>query len=399
MTNTFYFEDGMDNLFDEHGERVYDPMEGVLTEITDPNIVLETITNRKSYLANKPAEKNIVVKEAKETKALDDKSAKSAVYNTYTDKQREDFIDKMIENPEEKGNITKFAKEFLINPRTAERWWKIYQKTGEVPYKKSKNNRGPKSSFTEEHKDFIKILLDDDPQLVADDIIEELTKQFEDFSISKPQLNHHLRNTMQITIKKPHFEAEARNSVANLQTRYEWFMDWKEKDLDYTNNCVFIDEAGFHINMRNNWARSPAGTRAVVKTAKTRVTSHSVIGAIHSSAVLHVVLKKPPPKPEKNTAAKKKRKGNSGKKRGVAETNDDEGNHEDDTSPVDIKPAPKGTTTAHFIKFVNELLDIMDEDESLKGSYLVMDNASIHKSKSMIRKIEARGYTVMYLPP
>jgi hypothetical protein len=61
FSQTFYFEDGMDNLFDEHGERVYDPMEGVLTEIADPNIVLETITSRKSYLANKPAEKNIVV--------------------------------------------------------------------------------------------------------------------------------------------------------------------------------------------------------------------------------------------------------------------------------------------------------------------------------------------------
>ncbi len=57
---------------------------------------------------------------------------------------------------------------------------------------------------------------------------------------------------MQITIKKPHFEAEARNSVVNLQTSYEWFMDLKEKSLDYTNNCVFIDEAGFHINMGNN---------------------------------------------------------------------------------------------------------------------------------------------------
>lgn len=28
MTNTFYFEDGKDNLFDEHGRRVYDAMEG-----------------------------------------------------------------------------------------------------------------------------------------------------------------------------------------------------------------------------------------------------------------------------------------------------------------------------------------------------------------------------------
>ena len=67
MANTFYFKDEMDNLFDEQSERVYDPMEGILTEITDSNIVLDTIINRKSYLAYKPAWKNIVVKEVKET--------------------------------------------------------------------------------------------------------------------------------------------------------------------------------------------------------------------------------------------------------------------------------------------------------------------------------------------
>jgi hypothetical protein len=45
MANTFYFKDGMDNLFDEHEERVYDPMERVLTKITDSGIVLDTITS------------------------------------------------------------------------------------------------------------------------------------------------------------------------------------------------------------------------------------------------------------------------------------------------------------------------------------------------------------------
>ncbi|KAI7903640.1 uncharacterized protein BX663DRAFT_423139, partial [Cokeromyces recurvatus] len=83
---TFYFKDRMNTLFDEYDERVYNPIEGVLTEITDPNIVLETKTSRaascQSYLASKPT--------------------KSSVYNTYTGKQREDLIDKMIENSEEK---------------------------------------------------------------------------------------------------------------------------------------------------------------------------------------------------------------------------------------------------------------------------------------------------------
>lgn len=39
-------------------ERVFDPMEGVLTKISDPNVVFEIITSQKSYLAHKPEERN-----------------------------------------------------------------------------------------------------------------------------------------------------------------------------------------------------------------------------------------------------------------------------------------------------------------------------------------------------
>jgi hypothetical protein len=36
--SSFYYEDGLDNVFNENGEKVIDSMEGVLTDITDPNI-------------------------------------------------------------------------------------------------------------------------------------------------------------------------------------------------------------------------------------------------------------------------------------------------------------------------------------------------------------------------
>ena len=39
-------------------------MEGVLTEISDPNIVLETITSQKPYLSLKPAEKETTAKDS-----------------------------------------------------------------------------------------------------------------------------------------------------------------------------------------------------------------------------------------------------------------------------------------------------------------------------------------------
>jgi hypothetical protein len=38
-------------------------MEGVLTEISDPNVILKTITSQKSYLSLKPAEKEITTKD------------------------------------------------------------------------------------------------------------------------------------------------------------------------------------------------------------------------------------------------------------------------------------------------------------------------------------------------
>ena len=104
---------------------------------------------------------------------------------------------------------------------------------------------------------------------------------------------------MFITVKRPTFEAKIRNSDDNLQARYEWFMKYKDSDLDFDRNCVFVDEAGFSINMRNSWARSTIGTPAIVELEKNRSPSHTIIGAIHSSSVIHVTMKKPRPKKEK----------------------------------------------------------------------------------------------------
>lgn len=72
---------------------------------------------------------------------------------------------------------------------------------------------------------------------------------------------------------------------------------------------------------------------------------------------------------------------------------------DDNTNPFATKPASKGITTQHFVKFMNELIDIMNKNGVVKGSYIVMDNASIHKSQPMIREIKSKGYRVMYIPP
>ncbi|KAG1149536.1 hypothetical protein G6F37_002681 [Rhizopus arrhizus] len=256
----------------------------------------------------------------------------------------------MIKDPTERGKVALYAKDLGINPRTAMRWWKHYQKTGKVVYKKLQKNPGRPNSLTPEHEHHIQQIVEKVSQLCADDIIDSLKSQFEDLKISKSQMNHHLRNNMLISIKKPNFDPMTRNSDNNLQTRYEWFMKWKGSDLGYTKNCAFID-------------------KAALKTAKQ--------------------------KRRKLAGGKEQRAGSIIIEEPTIEYVD----VEESTAIENNKSVAKGTTTAHFVRLINELLDIMNMDESLMGSYLAMYYSTIHKSHPMIRKIESRDYRVIYLPP
>ena len=202
----FFYEDGQENIFNEQGEKVYDPMEGVLTQADDPNIVLETITSRETYLNTKRPEKSSDESSAKKQLKSSNLSPPVKSYSDYGDFTLETFIDRMLESPQEHGLVAKVARNLNIKYCIVLRWWHVYEETEEIAYKKSEQNSSPKSSFTIEHNKYINELLDNDPQLYSDDIIKRLTERFEGFSISKSQMNTHLRNTMLIIVKQPTFE-------------------------------------------------------------------------------------------------------------------------------------------------------------------------------------------------
>ncbi|KAL0092834.1 hypothetical protein J3Q64DRAFT_1609534, partial [Phycomyces blakesleeanus] len=53
----------------------------------------------------------------------------------------------------------------------------------------------------------------------------------------------------------------------------------------------------------------------------------------------------------------------------------------DATAEGSAAPVDKCTTTGHFIKLMNEVLDITYHDEDFKNHYLDMDNCTILKTK------------------
>ena len=135
-------------------------------------------------------------------------------------------------------------------------------------------------------------------------------------------------------------------------------MGKKKTDMDFTRNCVFLDESAFHINLKRSMAWSKKGTPAVVTVLKTRATTTAILGAISAEGLIKYSLRllQPP--------SNKKRKRGDG-----------------------IECVSKGTVTGHYVSFLKATIDEMDQYPHIKGHYLVMDNAPIHTSDNLAKYV------------
>jgi hypothetical protein len=65
--------------------------------------------------------------------------------------------------------------------------------------------------------------------------------------------------------------------------------------MNYLENCVFVDESAFNINMRPSGGWAEKGKPAIVTAPSTRAVSHTILGVISSKfAVFNHGTSKPP---------------------------------------------------------------------------------------------------------
>lgn len=62
-------------------------------------------------------------------------------------------------------------------------------------------------------------------------------------------------------------------------------MSLQPEGILYNKNCIFIDEAGFNINMVKGRARAKAGQRALIKTSTKRAKNVTILFAISADGV------------------------------------------------------------------------------------------------------------------
>jgi hypothetical protein len=147
--------------------------------------------------------------------------------------------------------------------------------------------------------------------------------------------------------------------------------------MNWDNNCVFIDEAGFNMHIRRNFGRSKRGIPAKTLLPSNRGITMTIIGAICEKGVIDLTLRKPKAVQKKAVGSKKRKKG--------------------DGEVVEVN-ARVGMRREHFLEFLSSVMDTLDQ-HGMKGRYLVIDNAAIHKVDEIQKLIENRGYKATYLPP
>ena len=232
--------------------------------------------------------------------------------------------------------------------------------------------RGRKPLLTGEHKEFLQKLIKEDATVTLDFMLERLKKAFTNVRAKATTIYNFVTKVCKLSLKRISKWALRRSLEELKKQRLEWAEKYKDK-LDFSQNCIFIDEAGFNISMRREYGWSAVGEKAVLTVPVTRGLNISFIGAISVKGCIELKVRTPV------ATSNKKRKLDS---------------------ETTIDKVSKGTTANHFYSFVKSVIQQIENNEELKGmKYLILDNAAIHKRRDLQLLVALSGLELVFLPP
>jgi hypothetical protein len=138
----------------------------------------------------------------------------------------------------------------------------------------------------EEHREFIIQTVDDDNDITLEELKDKFLDHFSKIrNIGVSTLCRFLKDVERITLKRSTPMEEKRNDPNTLLKRKEFVMSLQPEGILYNQNCIFIDEAGFTVNMVKGRARAKEGEPALVKTKSKRAKNITILLALSTEGV------------------------------------------------------------------------------------------------------------------
>ena len=84
--------------------------------------------------------------------------------------------------------------------------------------------------------------------------MKKLKQIFTELRVSKSTLFDFVKEHCNLSLKKARFQPVDRNSQEKTQERLDWVHNWEKTDMNFTTNCVFLDETAFQLAKRYRFA-------------------------------------------------------------------------------------------------------------------------------------------------
>ncbi|CEP07782.1 hypothetical protein [Parasitella parasitica] len=112
-----------------------------------------------------------------------------------------------------------------------------------------KEGKGRPTILKDEHTVFIFELLANEPTLTIEAVTDHLSKEFKNIQITPRSMENHMKKKCRLTYKRIILRYYGRNTDETVG-----------QNIDFMNECVFLDEAGFNRSMHRSYGWSEAGT-------------------------------------------------------------------------------------------------------------------------------------------
>lgn len=218
--NDFVHEDGQGNLFNDKGMAVA----VVDMEVDEEVYPIETVTNFRMYQELKPPEKPEKTNEKKEDRGdvkLENNTT-TRIYKSYKEVEKEQ-LSALVYG---KGMSAREAVLKLhITPRTAQRWIANDQRDPQTYTARKEGSGRPvgrPAVMDDRHKTHLVDLIDEEPAITLDQMMDSLTAEFIDFEISQTALYNFVIKEFKISLKRAHFHSAERSCLEKIITRKGW---------------------------------------------------------------------------------------------------------------------------------------------------------------------------------
>lgn len=248
----------------------------------------------------------------------------------------------ICEKYENSISMRQIANDLHLNYQSVVSIVNIYKNSSRIT--KLKTHSGRPKKINENIKNLIKNWVNDDCSITLSAIKTKLASEH-GLIVSLSTINR-LMGEFNYSFKRIVLVPERRNSAGNIETRYIYATEFINYDIQ---KCVFVDEMGVSVSMRNAYGRSEIGTTPRKTITSIRSKNFSVCAAITVNEVFKFKIR--------------------------------EG----------------GFNGESYFDFLRELFDKFDE-KNIENAIIIADNVPFHKMNFIKNFVSSKGHNLIFLP-